>query len=165
MTSLYQTLWLIQYSSVHWLFNYCINSVFTNSSSSVIIKINIPAKENNYAHIRENSRGEQLTWLAWRVKKLNKLVFFIVFFLISRFLGSSRWGSRTKWSERELRARKMGREGLFVCVRQKICGSEAFSDVMIYASSWPFSNFTHQREHHPAAGMPEKEGCRSLKDF
>ena len=28
--------------------------------------------------------------------------------------------------------------------------------VLIRVSSWPLSNFTHQREHHPAAGMPER---------
>lgn len=28
--------------------------------------------------------------------------------------------------------------------------------VLIRVSSWPFSNFTHQREHHPAAGIPER---------
>ena len=28
--------------------------------------------------------------------------------------------------------------------------------VLIRVSSWPFSNFTHQREHHPAAGIPDR---------
>lgn len=36
--------------------------------------------------------------------------------------------------------------------------------VLIRVSSWPFSNFTHQREHHPVADIPER-GCRNLEDF
>lgn len=75
-----------------------------------------------------------------------------------------------RWSRRVTQTR----EQFFIFVRQKCLSAEVWLLVMgggqIHVSFWPFSNFTHQREHHPAAGMPESErervgDCRNLEDF
>lgn len=62
-------------------------------------------------------------------------------------------------------------EQFLISVRQKpsIWGSGAVflmgGSAPIRVSSWPLSNFTHQREHHPAAGIPGERGCRNLEGF